>query len=220
MRIGHSTSQNMQGHAADLRLALWRYGRNAVCQIKENTQGARIHVRHAIRCRQTRRDLRRRRGRRGLCRHVHAAPAARAGHVGAGLRAGRRRRRHLVLEPLSRRALRRREHAVFLFVLRRAAAGMGLERALRAAAGDPEIRQPRRRPLRPAPRHPVQHPRRAARRSTRAPTLWSVDDLRRQDGHRAIRRARHRLPVERADARHQGPRRLQGQGLSHRPLAA
>jgi NADPH-dependent 2,4-dienoyl-CoA reductase/sulfur reductase-like enzyme len=26
----------MQGQPADLRLALWRYGRNAVCQIKEN----------------------------------------------------------------------------------------------------------------------------------------------------------------------------------------
>jgi cyclohexanone monooxygenase len=36
MRDEHSTSQNMQGHAADLRLALWRYGRNAACQIKEN----------------------------------------------------------------------------------------------------------------------------------------------------------------------------------------
>src|SRR6185369_13157626 len=32
----HSTSQNMQGQPADLRLALWRYGRNADFQIKEN----------------------------------------------------------------------------------------------------------------------------------------------------------------------------------------
>jgi monoamine oxidase len=36
MKSGHSTSQNMQGQPADLRLALWRYGRNAACQIKEN----------------------------------------------------------------------------------------------------------------------------------------------------------------------------------------
>ena len=35
--------------------------------------------------------------------------------------------RHLVLEPLSRGALRRRKHAVFLFVLGRTAAGMELE---------------------------------------------------------------------------------------------
>ena len=46
-------------------------------------------------------------------------------------RGRRRRRRHLVLEPLSRRALRRREHGVLLLVLRRAAAGVGLDRALR-----------------------------------------------------------------------------------------
>ena len=50
--------------------------------------------------------------------------------------------------------------------------------------------------------------------------LWSVTIVRRQDRHRKVRRARHRLPVERADARHQGPRSLRGQGLSHRPLAA
>src|SRR5438445_13842008 len=35
-RSAHSTSQNMQGQSADLRLALLRYGRNAACQIKEN----------------------------------------------------------------------------------------------------------------------------------------------------------------------------------------
>src|SRR6266850_1160220 len=35
-RSTHSTSQNMQGQPADLRLALWRYGRNSACQIKEN----------------------------------------------------------------------------------------------------------------------------------------------------------------------------------------
>ena len=45
--------------------------------------------------------------------------------------------------------------AVFLPVLARAAAGMGVDRALRHPARDPALRQPRRRPLRPAPRHPV-----------------------------------------------------------------
>ena len=48
-----------------------------------------------------------------------------------GLRGRRRRRRHLVLEPLPRRPLRRREHGVLLLLLRRAAAGVGVERALR-----------------------------------------------------------------------------------------
>jgi choline dehydrogenase-like flavoprotein len=43
--------------------------------------------------------------------------------------------------------LRRREHAVFLPILGGAAAGVGLVRALCAAAGDPALRQPRRRPL-------------------------------------------------------------------------
>src|ERR1700730_16544806 len=50
-----------------------------------------------------------------------------SGYARPGLCAGRRCRRHLVLEPLSRRPLRRREHAVFVLVLRRAAAGMELE---------------------------------------------------------------------------------------------
>ena len=127
------------------------------------------------------RDLRRRRGRRRLCRHVHAAPAARARIFGAGLRAGRRRRRHLVLEPLSRRALRRREHAVFLFVLRRIAAGMGLERALRAAAGD-SATTPTTSPT-ASTCGPTSSSIRAsiARRSTKAPMLVG-DDVGRQDG--------------------------------------
>ena len=51
-------------------------------------------------------------------------------------------------------------------------------------------------------------------------SLWSVATSDGKTVDRKIRRARHRLPVERADARHQGPRSLQGQGLSHRPLAA
>ena len=51
------------------------------------------------------------RGRRGLCRLVHAASAAGAWLHGAGLRSRWRRRRNLVLELLSRRSLRRREPA-------------------------------------------------------------------------------------------------------------
>ena len=48
--------------------------------------------------------------------------------------AGERRRRHVVLEPLSRRALRRREHGVLVPVLRGAPAGVGVDRALRDAS--------------------------------------------------------------------------------------
>jgi hypothetical protein len=48
MKSGHSTSQNMQAQPADLRLALWRYGRNAA-KSKDKYQGARLHARNAIR---------------------------------------------------------------------------------------------------------------------------------------------------------------------------
>ena len=46
----HSTSQNMQCHAAHLRLALWRCGRNAVANQRE-IHGVRFHVRDAFRYR-------------------------------------------------------------------------------------------------------------------------------------------------------------------------
>ena len=82
------------------------------------------------------------------------------GHDGARLRGRRRRRRHLVLEPLSRRALRLRELDLRLLLLRRAAAGMGLERAFLAPARDAALLQLRRRQVRPAPRHHVRQPRR------------------------------------------------------------
>ena len=55
--------------------------------------------------------------RRRIRRALHAPPAARARPLGARLRGRRRRRRHLVLEPLSGRALRRREHGLLLLVL-------------------------------------------------------------------------------------------------------
>src|SRR5262245_66450234 len=85
----------------------------------------------------------RRRGR--LRRPVAAAPPAPPRPVRTRLRGGRRRRRHLVLEPLPRRPLRRREPRLLLFLLRRTAAGMAMERALRLAAGDPALPRARRR---------------------------------------------------------------------------
>ena len=87
------------------------------------------------------------------------------------VRGRRRRRRHLVLEPLPGRALRRREHATTRYSFStRARAGVGVDRALPDAAGDPALPQPRRRPLRPAPRHPASSTRVTAahvRRATR-----------------------------------------------------
>ena len=64
-----------------------------------------------------RQDRRRRRRRRRVRRHVHAAQAAGARLHGPGLRGRQRRRRHVVLEPLSRSPLRRREHELLLLVL-------------------------------------------------------------------------------------------------------
>ena len=72
------------------------------------------------------------------------------------------------------RALRRRERAVLLPVRRGAAAGVGVDRALCGPAGAAALCQPRRRPLRPAPRHPVRHAREVGglRRGRRAAGCW------------------------------------------------
>ncbi len=52
-------------------------------------------------------------------------------------------------------------------------------------------------------------------------SLWSVDDVRRQDGRRRNSSCIATGCLSNArDARHQGARSIQGQGLSHRPLAA
>ena len=90
-----------------------------------------------------------------------------------------RRRRDLVLEPLSGRALRRREHAVLLLLLRGAAAGMGLERTLLRPAGNPALRQPRCRPLRPPARHPLRYARHRRRPATKRRSLDRGDGPRR-----------------------------------------
>ena len=157
--------------------------------------------------------------RRGLRRHVHAASAARSRHVGARVRGRQRRRRHLVLEPLSRRPLRCREHAVFLLVLAGTAAGMAVERAVRLAAGDPALRQPCRRSLRPAPRHPVRHAGDdGALRPGDAPL--GHPHRPRRSGVGASLRDGHRLSFHRARAGSSRDRALCRQDLSHRPLAA
>ena len=85
------------------------------------------------------------------------------GLLGRRLRGRRRCRRHVVLEPLPGRPLRRREHQLLVLVRPRPRAGVGLDRALRHPARDPSLRQPRRRSLRPASRHQVQDPRRVGR---------------------------------------------------------
>ena len=113
--------------------------------------------------------------------------AARAGPQRGGLRGGRRRRRHLVLEPLPGRPLRRREPST---TPTRSPTSCEQEwewtRALRRPAGDPALPQPRRRPVRPAP---------ATSSSTPAVA-----------GGR-VRRAREPLDASRTDARRDASRR-------------
>ena len=120
-------------------------------------------------------------------------------------REGFGRRRHLVLEPLSGRALRHPEPGVLLRLRRRARAGMGLDRALRLAARDRALPQPHRRPLRPAPRHPPEHRR-------------DRGDVRR--GHRHLGgRDRDRRAVPRPVLRH-GHRRPVGTEPTRLPRAS
>ena len=120
--------------------------------------------------RPTRSRFRRDRRRRRLRRSVRPAPPARDGPERARARAGGRYRRHLVLEPLPRRALRHRVGRLLVLLLGGARAGMGMERAVSDGARDPALPEPRRRPLRPAPGYPGEHSRRrgALRRIERA----------------------------------------------------
>ncbi len=163
--------------------------------------------------------VRRRGDRRGrVFRALPAPPTARTGVLHAGVRARRRRRRHLVLEPLSGRALRRREHAVFLFLRRRPAAGMALAGKILGPARHSRLRQPCRRPLRPEEGHHLRHDRdRRAFRRGRAP----LDD---RDRHgrahpRAVLRHGDGLHLDGADPGHRRHRQLQGPHLPHRRLA-
>ena len=157
--------------------------------------------------------------RRRLCRHVHAVPAAQSRLLGARLRSRKRRGRHLVLEPLSRRALRRRERAVLVSVLGRSAAGMGMERALCDAARDPALCQSRRRSLRSAQGHPARYARERCDFRRGAPPL----DDRARGRHRGVGTLLHHgdgLPVVDQYAEVPGSRLVSRRGLSHRPVAA
>ena len=77
----------------------------------------------------------------------------------AGARGGRRCRRHVVLEPLPGRALRRTQSRVLVRLLRGAPAGLGVDRGLPGTGGARALLQPRRRPIRSAARHPAEHAR-------------------------------------------------------------
>src|SRR6185295_3213810 len=99
--------------------------------------------------RRTRRAIRRDHYRRRDLRHVPAPPVARAWPERAGVRGGGGRGRHLVLEPLPRGAVRFRELDLRLLLLRGYPPRVGVERALRRAAGDIALLQLRGRQARP-----------------------------------------------------------------------
>ena len=104
----------------------------------------------------TRRRRRRRAGRRRRHhRHLPAVPRPRSRVLRAAARGRRRRRRHVVLEPLPRRPVRLRELHLRLPVLEGAVRRVGVAGALRRAAGDRALPQPRGRPVRPPAPHPV-----------------------------------------------------------------
>ena len=153
-------------------------------------------VRSAVRC-----------GRRGrwVRGTLHALPSAQARPLGARLRGGPGRRRHLVLEPLPGRALRRREHGLLVLVLGGAPAGVALDRAVLRAARDLEVHQPRRRPVRSAPRHPARDAR-DQRRLRRGDQPVDRRDRPRRPRVGAVLHHGHGLPLHDAGAEVQGPR--------------
>ena len=162
---------------------------------------------------------RRRRRRRRVRRPVHAPPAARAGLLGDGARVGRRRRRHVVLEPLPGRPLRHPDHRLHLHVRPRAG-----DRRGRGRRSTP----PSRRSCATCSTSPTSTTcaatsgsRRGSprRRGTTPPSLWRITTDSGDDDHLPLLRHGDGLPVDAEGARHRGRRPLRRRGVLHEPLA-
>ena len=124
--------------------------------------------------------------------------------------AGQRRRRHLVLEPLSRRALRRREHGVLLLVLRRSSSRNGSGRS-----ATPPSRRSCATPTTSPTGFDLRRDIQFDTRVTAAPfdeATQSLDgrDRPRRPGGGALMHHGDGLPVGRPGARLPGPRRPSG----------
>ena len=133
--------------------------------------------------------------------------------------AGIQCRRHVVLEPIPRRAIRLAGVHLPVLVFGRALQGVELERALSGATGNGALAQLRGRPLRSAQGHPVRHSNheRALRRDDAA----MVDQHRyRRDPRRAVPHHMLRNAVSAHELGLPWPRDLQGAGVPHGPLAA
>ena len=136
-------------------------------------------------------------------------------------RSRQRRRRHLVLEPLPRRALRRREPEYCYSFSDELQQEWDWSERYAAAARDPALCQPRRRPVRPAPRHPASTPASTAAHfdETAEPLDGDHRSRRAPSARRSCIMATGCLSVPNL-RRFRGPRELQGRDLPHRPLAA
>ena len=80
-----------------------------------------------------------------------------------------------------------REHGVLLLLLRRAAAGVGVDGTVRHPAGDPALPEPRRRPLRAAFRYPAADHGWSPPITTRTPRGGPSGCTTGVDGHRPLR---------------------------------
>ena len=117
---------------------------------------------------------------------ICSTACARAWALGASLRGWRQRRRHVVLEPLSGRTLRFGQLHLLLHLRQGAAAGMGVDRTLPGAAGDPALPEPCRGSLRPEARHPVRYLRHRGHLRRERPTAGRSAPTRATSSRRAI----------------------------------
>ena len=143
------------------RCGWWRPGiRERRCRASGHRETARFDARDDLPCGREQRGRRgrRRRGRR-VRRNLCLAQIPVSGIDDAGIRGRAGGRRHLVLQPVSRCALRCGERRLLLFVLRRVATAMVVEREVRDAGRDPALPELGRRHTRPARRNHVQYPR-------------------------------------------------------------
>ena len=98
-------------------------------------------------------------------------------------------------------------YILLLLVLQGARAGVGVEQQVPGAAGDPALPEPRRRPLRPAPRHPARDAGRDRPIFDEATSRWDVEtDAGERVSARSSSITRRRLPVRRERAEDPGPR--------------
>jgi len=185
---------------------------------RENVRGSGEKIdRHERRrsCGRARRHRRRRRPRWA----IRTLPIAWARVEGARVRSGQRDRQDVVLEPLSRRAMRCGKRGVFLRLRWRPAAGVAMAGALWHPAGDPALHQPCRGSVRSAAQRPAQCAGDLRRVRPRPQQMDNPD----QAGRRGSRTVLHHgdgqpFYPSRAGVPRVGP--VQGQLVSLRPVAA